>query len=66
MEGTRCGRGRGRGIRQPSNEGGNQEPTTKPNPKNRVDPNAQVAAAIQRMTELLALVLEHQGQNPVN
>ena len=53
MEGTRSGRGRGRGIRQPSNEGGNWEPMPEP----RVNPNAQVAATIQRMTELLAHVV---------
>ena len=35
-----------------------------PNPEPGVDPNVQVAAAIQRMTDLLAHVVEHQGQNP--
>ena len=66
MEGTGSGRGRGGGITQPSNEGGNWKPTLEPNPEARVDPNAQVAAAIQCMTELLAHVVEHQGQNPIN
>ncbi|XP_027169465.1 uncharacterized protein LOC113769198 [Coffea eugenioides] len=64
MEGTRSGRGRGRGHRQPLNEGGNREPMLEPNPEPGVDPNVQVAVAIQRMTDLLAHVVEHQGQNP--
>nr|XP_027120597.1 uncharacterized protein LOC113737588 [Coffea arabica] len=64
MEGTRSGRGRGCGRRQPSNERENREPMSEPNPEPGVDPNIQVAAAIQRMTDLLAHVVEHQGQNP--
>ena len=64
MEGTRSGRGRGRERKQPSNEGGNREPRPEPNPEPRIDSNAQVAAAIQCMTDLLARVVEHQGQNP--
>ncbi|XP_027158299.1 uncharacterized protein LOC113759919 [Coffea eugenioides] len=66
MEGTHSGRGCGRGIRQPSTAGGNREPTPEPNPEPRIDPNAQVATAIQRMTDLLAHVVEHQGQFPVH
>ena len=66
MEGIGSGRGRGRGITQLLNEGDNREPTPEPNPEPKFDPNAQVAAAIQRMTELLAHVVEHQGQNPIN
>nr|XP_027088620.1 nucleolar and coiled-body phosphoprotein 1-like [Coffea arabica] len=64
MKGTRSGRVRGRGRKQPSTERGNREPIPEPTPEPRVDPNAQVAAAIQRMTDLLAHVVEHQGQNP--
>ena len=64
IEGTRSGRGRERGRKQPSNEMGNREPTLKPNPESRIDPNAQVAAAIQHMTDLLAHIVKHQGQNP--
>ena len=55
MEGTRSGRGRGRGT---SNEGENREPTPGPNPEPGIDPSIQVAAAIQRMTDLLAHVVE--------
>ncbi|XP_027075821.1 uncharacterized protein [Coffea arabica] len=55
MEGTRSGRGRGRG-------GG--QPTTEPNPEPQIDPNIQVAAAIQRMTDLLTQVVQQQGPNP--
>nr|XP_027071905.1 uncharacterized protein LOC113696725 [Coffea arabica] len=62
MEGTRSGWGRGRGIRQPTTEGGTRETTSEPNPEPRVDPNVQVATAIQRMTDLLAHVVEQQGQ----
>ncbi|XP_027158240.1 uncharacterized protein LOC113759862 [Coffea eugenioides] len=35
-----------------------------PNPEPQIDPNIQVAAAIQRMTDLLAQVVQHQGPNP--
>ncbi|XP_071932186.1 uncharacterized protein [Coffea arabica] len=35
-----------------------------PNPELGVHPKVQVAAAIQHMTDLLAHVIEHQGQNP--
>ena len=66
MESTRRGRGRGRGRRQTPIGGANREPTPEPNPEPRADPNVQVAAAIQRMTDLLAHVVGHQGQNPVN
>ncbi|XP_027168183.1 uncharacterized protein LOC113768133 [Coffea eugenioides] len=37
-----------------------------PNPEPGVDPNVQVAAAIQCMTDLLDHVAEYQGQNPIN
>nr|XP_027067221.1 uncharacterized protein LOC113692836 [Coffea arabica] len=37
-----------------------------PNPKPGMDPNAQVATTIQRMTDLLAHVVERQGQNPIS
>ena len=37
-----------------------------PNPEPGVDPNVQVAVAIQRMTDLLAQVVERQGQNPIS
>ena len=47
IESTRSGRYRGRGRKQPSNERGNREPTPEPNPESRIDPNAQVATAIQ-------------------
>ncbi|XP_071905721.1 uncharacterized protein [Coffea arabica] len=65
MEGTRSGRGRGRGSRQPVNEEGNREPIPEQNPGSGVDPNVQVAAAIQRMTDLLAHVVKRQDQNPI-
>ena len=61
MEGTR--NGRGRGVRQPTTEGGTRGTTSEPTPELRVDPNVQVAAAIQRMTDLLAHVVEQQGEN---
>nr|XP_027066068.1 uncharacterized protein LOC113691937 [Coffea arabica]XP_027066079.1 uncharacterized protein LOC113691946 [Coffea arabica] len=38
----------------------------KPNPEPGVDPDVQVVAAIQRMTDLLAHVVEQQDQNPIN
>ena len=56
MEGTRSGRGRGRGT---SNEGENREPIPGPNPEPGMDPSIQVVVAIQRMTDLLAHVVEH-------
>ena len=66
MEGTRSGRGRVRGSRQPVNQEGNREPVSEQNLGLEVDPNVQVAAAIQRMTDILTHVVEHQSQNPVN
>ena len=64
MEGTHSGHCRDRGIRQPTTERCTRGTTSEPNPEPRVDPNVQVAAAIQRMTDFLAHVVEHQGQNP--
>ncbi|XP_027156254.1 uncharacterized protein LOC113757040 [Coffea eugenioides] len=64
MEGTRSGRGRGRGSRQPATEGATRETMPEPNPKTQIDPNVQVAAAIQRMTDLLVHVVQQQGHNP--
>ena len=58
MQGTRSGRGRGRGGRQPTTEGDTRETMLEPNPEPQIDPNAQVAAAIQRMTDLLAHVVQ--------
>mgnify|MGYP004709726891 CR=1 FL=1 len=66
MEGTRSDQGRGRGIRQPVTEGSSQETVPEPNLEPRIDPNAQVTTAIQRMTDLLVHVVEHQGQPPVH
>ena len=66
MEGTRSVRGHGHGTRQPVNKEGNSEPVPEQNTGAGVDPNVQVAAAIQRMTDLLAHVVEHQGQNPMH
>ncbi|XP_027166362.1 uncharacterized protein LOC113766361 [Coffea eugenioides] len=63
MEGTRSGRGRGRGNRQPFDRG-TAETSTGPNPEPRVDPNVQLAAAMQQMTDLLAHVVQQQGHNP--
>ena len=45
-------------------EGGSCETMPEPNAEPRVDPNVQVAAAIQRMIDLLAHVMEQQGHNP--
>ena len=64
MEGTRSGRGRGRGNRQPTPDRGAGETSSGPNPEPRVDPNVQIAAAMQQMTNLLAQVVQQQGQNP--
>ena len=64
MEGTRSGRGRGRGVRQLATGGGSCETMPEPNAEPRVVPNVQVAAAIQRMIDLLAHVMEQQGHNP--
>nr|XP_027124227.1 uncharacterized protein LOC113740914 [Coffea arabica] len=64
MEGTRSGRGRGRGGRQPTTERDTGTSIPEPNPEPQIDPNIQVAAAIQRMTDLLAQVVQHQGPNP--
>nr|XP_027066672.1 uncharacterized protein LOC113692458 [Coffea arabica] len=63
MKGTRSGRGRGRGSRQPSDRG-TAETLTGPNPEPRIDPNVQLAAAMQQMTDLLAHVVQQQGHNP--
>ncbi|XP_071933782.1 uncharacterized protein [Coffea arabica] len=65
MEGTRSGRGRGRGGRQPTIEQGTGTAMPELNPEPQIDPNIQVAAAIQRMTDLLAQVVQQQGPNPV-
>ena len=65
MEGTRSGRGRGRSTRQPTTEGGIRDTTTELNPEPRVDPSVQIAATVQQMTDLLAHVVQHQGQPPV-
>ena len=54
MEGTRSGRGRVRGGRQPTMERGTGTAMPELNPEPQIDPNIQVAAAIQRMTDLLA------------
>ena len=59
MEGRRSGRGYGRGLRQPLNPGGNHEPAAEQNHEPGADSNAQVATAIQRMTDLLAQTLDH-------
>ena len=64
MEGTRSGRGRGRGNRQPILERGTGETSYGPNPEPRVDSNVQIATAMQQMTDLLAQVVHQQGQNP--
>ena len=64
MEGTRSGRGRGRGGRQPTTEQGTGTEVPEPTPEPQIDPNVQVAAAIQRMTDLLAQVVQQQGPNP--
>ena len=45
-------------------KGVSRETMLKPNPEPKVDPNVQVAAAIQRMIDLLAHVVEQQGHNP--
>nr|XP_027062811.1 uncharacterized protein LOC113689204 [Coffea arabica] len=65
MEGTRSGRGRGRGVRQPTTDEGIRDTSTEPNPEPRVDPNAQIAAVMQQMTDLLAHVVQQQGQPPI-
>ena len=59
MEGTHSGRRRGRGLRQPATEKGSRETVPEPNLEPRIDPNIQVVAAIQHMTDLLAYVVEH-------
>ena len=64
MEGTRSGRGRGRGTRQPTPVRETGETSTGPNPESQIDPNVQIAAAMQQMTNLLAQVVQQQGQNP--
>nr|XP_027075956.1 uncharacterized protein LOC113699808 [Coffea arabica] len=64
MEGMRSGRGRGRGGRQPTTEQGTGTEVPEPTPEPQIDPNVQVAAAIQRMTDLLAQVVQQQGPNP--
>ncbi|XP_027184078.1 uncharacterized protein LOC113782384 [Coffea eugenioides] len=64
MEGTRSGRGRERGGRQSTTDRDTRETMLEPNPEPQIDPNAQVAAAIQRMTDLLAHVVQQQGHNP--
>ena len=64
MEGTRSGQGRGRGGRQPTIERGTGTTMPESNPEPQIDPNIQVAAAIQRMTDLLAQVVQQQGPNP--
>ena len=64
MEGTRSGRGRGRGRRQPTPDRGAGETSSGLNPEPRVDPNVQIAAAMQQMTNLLAQMVQQQGQNP--
>ena len=46
LEGIRSGQGRGRGGRQPATAGGSRETMLETNPEPRIDPNAQVAAAI--------------------
>ena len=58
MEGTRSGRGLGRNSRQPLTEKRTYVQMPEPNPESGMDPNAQVAAAIQRLADLLAHVVE--------
>mgnify|MGYP004712468031 CR=1 FL=1 len=53
MEDRRSGRGRRYKFRQPLNEENNHKPVPEQNRKLGVDPNAQVATAIQHMTDLL-------------
>nr|XP_027122195.1 uncharacterized protein LOC113739150 [Coffea arabica] len=64
MEGTRSARGRGRGGRQPTIKWDAGTAMPEPNTEPQIDPNIQVAAAIQRMTDLLAQVVQQQGLNP--
>ena len=64
MEGTRSGRGRGRGGRRPTTGQETGTSIPEPTPEPQIDPNIQVAAAIQRMTDLLGQVVQHQGPNP--
>ena len=66
MKGRCSGRDRGRGSRQPLNEGGNRKPAAEPNHKQGIDPNVQVTTAIQRITDLLAQIVDRQSQNPIN
>ena len=66
MEGRHSGRGHEHGPRHHLNEQDNGEPVPEQNRELRVDPNAQVVTAIQRMTNLLAYIVDRQGQNPVN
>ena len=58
MEGTRSGRGRGCGSRQPTPDRGIGDTSFGPNPEPRVDPNVQIAAAMQQMINLLAQVVQ--------
>ncbi|CDP18465.1 unnamed protein product [Coffea canephora] len=58
IEGTRSGWGRGRESRQPTSERSTGEISSGPNPKPRVDPNVQIATAMQQMTNLLAQVVQ--------
>ena len=62
MEGRRGGRGRGRGRRQPQGFGEEQGIGGNQNP----EAGDQVATAITRMTNILAQLVNQQGQGLVN
>ena len=48
------------------NQGGNHEPTAEQNCELGADPNAQIATAIQCMTDLLTQIVDRYSQNPIN
>nr|XP_027109240.1 uncharacterized protein LOC113729108 [Coffea arabica] len=66
MDRRGCGRGRGRGIRQPCTPERGEGSVTGPNQNPRNEEGDQVATAINRITDVLECLVECQGPEPAN
>ena len=61
-----CGRGRGRGLRQPRTLERGEGSATGPNQNSRNKEGDQVATAINRITDILEHLAERQGPEPAD
>ena len=67
MEGRRSrGRGRGRGVKRAQELREERETSVEQRQGPRVEAGDQMATAVQQMTNILARLVDQQGQMPVN